>query len=62
MARTLPRVNTRLHPYDGARRYCAVVTGYVEVDGETRVRLRHLTGNRTVATLGHISQTYYDWT
>lgn len=61
MARSLPKVGTNLRPYDGMRRGRAKVTGYAKMAGETRVKLRHASGKRTIASLKHISETFYDW-
>jgi hypothetical protein len=62
MARNLPKVGTNLRPYDGMRRNPAKVTGYAKMAGrETRIKLRHLSGNRTTASLKHLTETFYDW-
>lgn len=62
MARKLPKVGTTLNPYDGMRRYRATVTGYARsARGEKLVKLRHMTGKRSVASLRHLSRTFYSW-
>lgn len=58
MARKQPRIGTVLKPYDGMRRYTATVAGYAK-DG--RVKLRHRTGRRTVASMRHLMRTYRTW-
>jgi hypothetical protein len=59
MARALPKVGTTLRPYDSWRRYRATVIGYAK--NRTAVKLRHMSGRETVASLRHIIDTYYDW-
>jgi hypothetical protein len=61
MRRTLPKVGTRLRPYDSFRRYRATVIGYAKVRGEKKVKLRHETGQETTASLAHLSRTFYAW-